>query len=94
MSFIARAMIGYAAIEVKETGIRPGEKMHESLISTLEAPYTFRQEVGGKFYYVITPMLPELYKEVLNPLAMPFSSDTGVLSQENTAELLKGAGLV
>jgi FlaA1/EpsC-like NDP-sugar epimerase len=53
---LARAMIGGRDIEVKVTGIRPGEKIHEVLISYEESART--SERGG--YYVIAPMLPEL----------------------------------
>ncbi len=36
-------------------GIRPGEKLHETLISEDEARHTIRIEVDGKRYFVILP---------------------------------------
>ena len=37
---VAEAMIGGRPIEVEYTGIRPGEKIHEVLVSEEEAPRT------------------------------------------------------
>ncbi len=53
---IANALIGDRGIPVKITGVRPGEKMHEVLVSEEECHHAYKQ---GK-YYVISPMLPEL----------------------------------
>lgn len=53
---LARLMIGDRAIEIVETGIRPGEKVHEILVSPEERARTIRR--GS--YYVVLPMLPEL----------------------------------
>jgi UDP-glucose 4-epimerase len=53
---IARALIGDRKIDIKTIGIRPGEKLHEILISEEEA----RHCVTNGNYYVILPMLPEL----------------------------------
>ena len=55
---IARALIDDRPIEIKITGVRPGEKEHEILVSEEECRHTFRR--GD--YYVIAPMLPELRK--------------------------------
>lgn len=56
---VAAAMIGDRKIEVKVTGVRPGEKIHEVLISTEESA---RARQRGN-YYVIAPMLPEIAGE-------------------------------
>src|SRR3970282_85872 len=53
---IAKVMIGARAIAIKYTGIRPGEKINEILISEEEC---FRTVMRGD-YYVILPILPEL----------------------------------
>ncbi|PJF33727.1 MAG: polysaccharide biosynthesis protein, partial [Phototrophicales bacterium] len=53
---IATLMIGKRNIPIEYTGIRPGEKIHEVLISAEEC---FRSSVRGD-YYVIHPILPEL----------------------------------
>ncbi len=53
---VAAALIGDRPIKTVVTGIRPGEKMHEILISEEEAHRTVQR---GQ-HYVIGPMLPEL----------------------------------
>ena len=53
---IARALIGDRGIEIRITGMRPGEKEHEILVSDEECRHTRAR--GG--YYAIAPMLPEL----------------------------------
>jgi len=40
------------------TGIRPGEKIHEILLSEEECPRTSRRSVNGKPYFVISPSVP------------------------------------
>lgn len=83
---IAHALIGKRPIEVKVTGIRPGEKLHEAMVSEEEAPRTVK--VGN--YYIIKSMLPELVNE---PVAVPaltteFTSADTLLNKEETYELL------
>ena len=53
---IARSLINGTNIPIVSTGIRPGEKIHESLVSEEECFRTI--ERNG--YYVILPILPEL----------------------------------
>jgi UDP-glucose 4-epimerase len=52
---VAKALIGDRPIDVVFTSIRPGEKLHEVLVSSEEASRTTRR---GR-YYVIEPLLPE-----------------------------------
>ena len=85
---IAKALIGSRNTEIKVTGIRPGEKMHEILVSEEEA----NRCVMRDGYYAIRPMLPELYDENEQEppvLQKEFSSADRVLSLAETAELLK-----
>lgn len=85
---VARALIGERGIEIRVTGIRPGEKMHEIMVSEEEAHHCIRR---GDFY-AIQPMLPELQKEPLNgagPLQKELSSADRVLDAEGTAALLR-----
>ena len=56
MTDIAAVLIGDRPIETVITGIRPGEKTHEILVSEEEANRTIER---GK-YYVILPILPEI----------------------------------
>jgi UDP-glucose 4-epimerase len=69
------------------TGIRPGEKVHEILVSEEEGHRTV--ERGD--YYAILPMLPELRKSELEgvPLGHEFSSSDNLMSSEEVAALLK-----
>lgn len=82
---IAKALVGTRDIEIKITGIRPGEKIEEILISEEES---FRTRKRGK-YYVIKPMLPELAtpttKLVLNK---EYSSGDNIMTLEETRNLL------
>ncbi len=83
---LARAMIGDRKIELRITGIRPGEKIHEIMVSEEEA---WRTRDAGE-YYAIAPMLPELLEDrrVAPALSMEYSSRNDVLSLEDTAKML------
>lgn len=56
---VARTLIGDRAIAMVEMGIRPGEKLHERLISPEEA----RRTTDHGSFFLIRPMLPELAGE-------------------------------
>jgi FlaA1/EpsC-like NDP-sugar epimerase len=85
---IAKALIGKRQIDIEISGIRPGEKMHEIMVSSEEA---FRCVSRGR-YYAIKPMLPELNGQTEKEprvLSKEFSSYDNPLSLEDTARLLK-----
>ena len=83
---IAEVLIGDRPIETKITGIRPGEKVHEILVSEEEAHRT--TDRGD--YYAIMPMLPELVTaEVESPLEKEYSSNDLLMTRPELAELLK-----
>lgn len=84
---IAKALIGDQKVETKVTGIRPGEKVHEILVSEEEGNRT----VARGDYYVIQPMLPELrLADDGGPtLGREYSSAEDVMSCEEVAALLK-----
>jgi len=85
ISDLAEVLIEGRPIEVKVTGIRPGEKVHEIMVSEEECGRTV--ERGG--YYVICPMLPELRAEAVKPaLASEYSSQAVTLDQAGLKELL------
>lgn len=94
MTDVAKALIGDRKIETKITGIRPGEKMYEIMVSDEEAPYV-TERVG---YYVIQSMLPELSLNVQKPatpiLKKEYSSDDVVLDYNGTYQLLKKNNLL
>jgi FlaA1/EpsC-like NDP-sugar epimerase len=86
VTHIATALIGERPIETKIVGIRPGEKVHETLVSEEEAHRTV--ERGS--YYAILPMLPELRRRDITPsgLAKEYSSADDVMSLDETVRLL------
>jgi len=73
-------------ISTKVVGIRPGEKIHEILVSEEES---FRTHLRGD-YYAIAPMLPELLEEADEERAFEgeFSSATHLMTREQLHELL------
>lgn len=90
---IAKALIGKRKTEIKITGIRPGEKMHEIMVSEEEAHHTVKR--GD--YYAIRPMLPELSDKdnaESNALDKEFSSADTVLDYEGTVALLRDHNLL
>lgn len=84
---VAAALVGDREIETRVTGIRPGEKVHEILVSEEEAYRT----IGRGDYYVIRPMLPELLdeEEKSEPLGREYSSADDLMTREQVAELLE-----
>jgi FlaA1/EpsC-like NDP-sugar epimerase len=91
---IAKAIAGDSGVEIKVTGIRPGEKMHEIMISEEEINHTVKK--GN--YYAIKSMLPELNEGMIavgnNELSKEFSSDDIVLDLEGTIKLLDDNNLL
>lgn len=84
---MAKALIGSRKIETKVIGIRPGEKMHEILVSEEECHHVIKR--GD--YYVILPMLPELRtagQKASNALEGEFCSTDNVIDLEGTIKLM------
>jgi FlaA1/EpsC-like NDP-sugar epimerase len=84
---IAAALIGDKPIRTVETGIRPGEKIHEIMVSEEEA---YRTVPRGR-WYAIRPMLPEVLKtpEEAACLTGEYSSATEVMTPAQTKKLLE-----
>ncbi len=88
---VAKALIGERKIGLKVTGIRPGEKVHEIMVSDEEAWRTFAR--GD--YYAIKPMLPELVKEEKGrALPKEYSSGDDLMTLDETVKLLKKYNLM
>jgi len=89
---VAKALIGNREIKIDITGIRPGEKIHEIMVSDEEAWHTFQ---SGD-YYVIKPMLPELHqtRDEKDPLSGAYSSADTVMTLDETREMLEQNGLM
>jgi FlaA1/EpsC-like NDP-sugar epimerase len=84
---VANALIDTYDIEIQITGIRPGEKVHEVLVSDEESWRTY--ERGD--YYAIQPMLPEIAKftNLSKPLGHAYSSGDTLMTPEEISQLLE-----
>jgi len=89
---IAEVLVDGRDIGVKYTGIRPGEKVHEVLVSEEEA---WRTSPRGA-YYVIRPILPELSQRKADDtvLSSEYSSMHETLDKTALRELLHQAGFL
>jgi len=91
---IAKVLVGERAIPIQVTGIRPGEKMDEIMVSEEESFHT----VARGEYFAILPILPELRTSAQDqeprPLTKEFSSADNVLDLEATRTLLAEHGLL
>ncbi|OHV39959.1 MULTISPECIES: polysaccharide biosynthesis protein [Pseudofrankia] len=88
---IAHALIGDRDVSVEVVGVRPGEKMHEVMVSEEECHRTRRD---GQ-YYVISPMLPEISEPSLaSELAGEYSSADNVVGLAETTALLRRNNLL
>jgi FlaA1/EpsC-like NDP-sugar epimerase len=86
MTDLAEVLIDGQDIRVVYTGIRPGEKIHEIMVSEEECYRTI--ERGD--YYVICPMLPELQPEPIRypALQTEYSSAHVTLDHDGLREML------
>lgn len=89
---VAEALIGGRPIETVITGIRPGEKIHEVLVSEEEAHRTVRR--GN--YYAILPILPELREPQAREefLSAEYSSSDSLIPLEEVKSLLHKHGFL
>lgn len=87
MTDLAANLIGDRHIETVVTGIRPGEKIHEILVSEEEATRTVD---GPDGYFAVRPMLPELAGPVDAPaLVGDYSSANNLMSPDELALFLR-----
>lgn len=86
---LAKAIMGDKELPITYTGIRPGEKVHEIMVSEEECYRTIEQ--GD--YYVILPMLPELRDgtEFVQALENEYSSRDNNISIAELRDLLASA---
>ena len=90
---VVNAMIGVRNIPVEVIGIRPGERMHEILVSEEELRRTYKR---GK-YYVVVPLLPGLHSCLDSgfddfPLHSELSSKDCTMPVEQVFRFLSGGG--
>ncbi len=86
---VAKALMGNKDLPIEFTGIRPGEKVHEIMVSEEECFRTV--ERGG--YYVILPVLPELRgaQDFTPALTNEYSSKDANVSVDDLKTLLGNA---
>lgn len=88
---VARALIGDRTIATHVSGVRPGEKIHETLVSEDEA----RRTVQRGDHYVIGPILPELqHPDRGTSLAEEYTSREPVLDFAATRAYLHDHGVL
>ncbi len=89
MMNIALALVGSRDVPIQTTGIRPGEKLHEILVSEEECGHCVQRGTG---FFCILPMLPDLkgrFTPEPNALKKEYSSSDDVLDLRQTTELLE-----
>jgi|TARA_R110000744_G_scaffold379313_1_gene497030 FlaA1/EpsC-like NDP-sugar epimerase len=75
---------GYKDIKLNYTGIRPGEKLHEAMISETES---FRTDETDDGYFMITD-------KIVNDTCWTYSSDTSLMKSEETDKFLINAKVI
>ncbi|HEY0427870.1 MAG TPA: polysaccharide biosynthesis protein [Pyrinomonadaceae bacterium] len=86
---VAKSLMGEKDLQIVYTGIRPGEKVHEIMVSEEECFRTVERDG----YYVIMPVLPELreLEEFTPALEGEYSSKDNNISVEELKVLLGAA---
>lgn len=89
---LAETMIGDRKVAIEFIGVRPGEKVHEILVSEEEISRTIKR--GN--YFVICPILPELQTDrIAEPiLTKEYSSADHTMSKSELRALLEKEGLL
>ena len=85
---VAKIMIGDQNIAIKFVGIRPGEKIHEILVSEEEIFRTYARDE----YYVITSVLEEF--KGTPALIREFDSEDVVMDYSDTENFLRVNGVI
>jgi UDP-glucose 4-epimerase len=89
---IANALVGDRPVTIVQTGIRPGEKIHEVLVAEDEVYRTLVRDD----YYVIRPLLPEIEGDIGDRpvLEREYSSSRNVMDLKETEALLRENHLI
>jgi UDP-glucose 4-epimerase len=89
---LAKALIGKSGIKIKEVGIRPGEKMHEILISEEEVDRTKKH---GDYIHILSS-LPEVSGVIPDAVALSteYSSKDNLMSVPDLEDLLRANNLL
>ena len=89
---VVNALVGKKKIEIKETGVRPGEKLHEVLVSQEESLRT----ISRGDYFAIKSILPEVSKPLIHEKLefLELSSENFVMQANDTLVLLEKNGFI
>lgn len=88
---IAKTMIGTKDITIKYIGMRPGERIHEPMISKEELEHTYSVDE----YYIIHPLLLRPFtKKISHNWISEYSSEKVTLTGAGIKELLEKRGLM
>lgn len=92
MRDVAIALIGKRPVRYVYTGIRPGEKTHEILVSEEEAPRTVKRGT----YFAIASSLPEITggKRLEGGIGGEYSSQLNVLNYQGVVAMLQKNGFI
>ncbi len=82
---LAKMIIGDRPIAMEFTGVRPGEKIHEEMVSWEES----RRTVPRDGHLVIQPMLPQLNTVTVGTTGRPYASDDDLADPETLMEMFE-----
>ncbi|SFS31851.1 polysaccharide biosynthesis protein [Marininema halotolerans] len=96
MAMVIREHMGRPDISICEIGIRPGEKLHEILISAYEAERTYQYDDR---YYVLLPYEPntnqvKAYGSLQKANLPSYYSDSSLMTQGEIKAMLDAGGLL
>lgn len=96
---VIKERYGQEGAEIRVIGIRPGEKMHEHLISDHEVPNTVLYDKDGKRYFIVLPPhdkeeLTDYYSTFPRVEAKSYTSKTDLMSKEEIKQMLTFGGFL
>lgn len=96
MALVMRSRLTVLPLPIREVGIRPGEKLHEVLISRYESPRTYHYE---ERYFVILPQHPprellQRYQTSPRVSFREYTSQMDRMSHDEIADMLKKGGFI
>lgn len=95
---VIREKYGNQDTELRVIGVRPGEKLHEHLISDHEVKHTVLYDKDGKRYFVVLPSpgseeLSRHYAAYPRAQAKSYTSNSsGLISREEIGRMLRDGG--